>query len=206
HLVTPWIESGNVRKFIERNGPSSIERLRLIRDIVNGLIYVHSKDVVHGSLSPTNVLVKTEGAAATALIGDFSLAKIVRPNDRVAVTDIRDESATLRFQAPEVNIGTEGPGIRPEADVFAWSTTSVEIISGVMPYEKENELHPLYQRVLARREGPTIEEHPSPIWESCPGLWDLLVACRNDNPHLRPHLNNILTKLDEYIQLHEVVS
>lgn len=148
-LVTPWLESGSVRTFIEREVPSSLERLRLVtrpllisldvlqlttpfsnkvRDIVNGLIYTHSKDVVHGSLSPTNVLVKTDGSTPTALIGDFSVAKIVQANDRLAITDLRDESATVRYQAPEVS--TRGEGITPEADVFAWATTSLEIISG----------------------------------------------------------------------------
>ncbi|KAG9045328.1 hypothetical protein FS837_006491 [Tulasnella sp. UAMH 9824] len=158
---------------------------------------------LHGSLSPTNVLVKTDGPTPTALIGDFSVAKIVQANDRLAVTDLRDDRAMIRYQAPEVYIGGEGPGIRPEADVFAWATTSLEIISGVMPYEKQEDFHPLYSRVLYRREGPTIEEHKSPIWESCPGLWDLLGACWNEDPHLRPRLNDILAKLDVYVQHHE---
>lgn len=161
---------------------------------------------MHGSLSPTNVLVKTDGPTPTALIGDFSVAKIVQASDRMAVTDIRDDRAMVRFQAPEANLGADGPGITPEADVFAWATTSLEVISGVRPYDKEDEFHVLYQRVLARREGPTIEEHPSPMWESCPGLWDLLVTCRNGEPHLRPRLNDVLTKLDGYIKLHEVDS
>lgn len=200
-LVTPWLESGSVRTFIEREVPSSLERLRLVRDIVNGLIYTHSKDVVHGSLSPTNVLVKTDGSTPTALIGDFSVAKIVQANDRLAITDLRDESATVRYQAPEVS--TRGEGITPEADVFAWATTSLEIISGVMPYEKQDNPHKLYERVLRHHEGPTIEEHKSQMWESCPGLWDLLVACWNHDPHLRPRLNDILTKLDGYIEHHE---
>ncbi|KAG8962180.1 hypothetical protein FRC00_010151 [Tulasnella sp. 408] len=172
-----------------------------VRDILNGLIYIHSKDVVHGSLSPTNVLVKTDGPTPTALIGDFSVAKIVQANDRLTVTDLRDDRAMIRYQAPEANTGD--PEMTPEADVFAWATTSLEIISGVRPYDKEENFHVLYARVLRNREGPTIEEHKSPIWESFPGLWDLLVACWNEDPHLRPHLNDILTKLDGYVQHHE---
>ncbi|KAG8915834.1 hypothetical protein FRC00_012236 [Tulasnella sp. 408] len=201
HLVTPWLESGSVRKFIDWNGPSSLERLRLVRDIVNGLIYIHGKDVVHGSLSPTNVLVKTDGSTPTALIGDFSVAKIVQANDRLAVTDLRDDRAMARYQAREVY--TMGEAITPEADVFAWATTSLEVLSGVRPYDKEDEPQALFDRVLTRRMGPTIEEHKSPIWESCPGLWDLLVACWNEVPRLRPRLNDILTKLNGYVQHHE---
>ncbi|KAG8938478.1 hypothetical protein FRC00_000086, partial [Tulasnella sp. 408] len=181
----------------------------------------------HGSLSPTNVLVKTDGPTPTALIGDFSVAKIVQANDRLTVTDLRDDRAMIRYQAPEANSGD--PEMTPEADVFAWATTSLEVISGgklaslpfafklsqkkalitlalacvVRPYDKEENFHVLYARVLRNREGPTIEEHKSPIWESCPGLWDLLVACWNEDPHLRPRQNDILTKLDGYVQHHE---
>ncbi|KAG8962179.1 Serine/threonine-protein kinase tnni3k [Tulasnella sp. 408] len=171
-------------------GSGSPERVEIAR-----------KDVVHGSLSPTNVLVKTDGSTPTALIGDFSVAKIVQANDRLAVTDLRDDRAMTRYQAREVY--TTGEAITPEADVFAWATTSLEILSGVRPYDKEDEPQALFDRVLTRRKGPTIEEHKSPIWESCPGLWDLLVACWNEVPHLRPRLNDILTKLNEYVQHHE---
>ncbi|KAG8974677.1 hypothetical protein FRC05_007011 [Tulasnella sp. 425] len=175
-----------------------------IRDIARGLIHIHGKDVVHGSLSPTNVLIEGKGATVTPLIGDFSVSKIIPPNEMVAVTDMRDDRMMIRFQAPELILGESGPGITAEADVFAWGMTSLEIISGVMPYNKEIDYGPLHARTFTRRERPTRAEHPSPLWESCPGLWDLLAACWNDACDHRPCLNDILTKLDSWIKVHEV--
>lgn len=180
---------------------------------------------MHGSLSPTNVLIEGKGATVTPLIGDFSVSKIIPPNEMVAVTDMRDDRMMIRFQAPELILGESGPGITAEADVFAWGMTSLEIISGgksffslvfrgtlidsvpactVMPYNKEIDYGPLQARTFTRRERPTRAEHPSPLWESCPGLWDLLAACWNDACDHRPCLNDILTKLDSWIKVHEV--
>ncbi|KAG8974671.1 hypothetical protein FRC05_007005 [Tulasnella sp. 425] len=167
-----------------------------VRDVALGLRYVHSKDVVHAALSPGNVLIRPDGTAA---IGDFSRAKIV-PADNTTLerTDMSEEAALMRYQAPE-----EHRAPRPmskQGDIYAWSMVSLEIISGVQPFPKQTHLSVLYERIFDDKNFPALEEHPSPLWEKHPGLWELIHSCHNLDPLARPNLDDIITKLDECIE------
>ncbi|KIO26907.1 hypothetical protein M407DRAFT_47100, partial [Tulasnella calospora MUT 4182] len=73
YLVTPWLQAGNIKHFCRSQKLSNIQTLNMIRDVALGLRYIHSKDVVHATLSTKNILVQPDG---TAVIGDFSRAKI----------------------------------------------------------------------------------------------------------------------------------
>ncbi|KAG8949026.1 hypothetical protein FRC04_009100 [Tulasnella sp. 424] len=196
HLVTRWLESGDVRHYRKVSQLSDTAILNLVRDVALGLRYVHSKDVVHAALSPGNVLIRPDGTAA---IGDFSGAKIVPANNTSLVrTDTSEEVVFMRYQAPE-----EHRAPRPmskQGDIYAWSMVSLEIISGVQPFPKEKHLSVLYERIFDDKNFPALEEHPSPLWEKHPGLWGLIHSCHSLDPLARPNLDDIITKLDECIE------
>ncbi|KIO26913.1 hypothetical protein M407DRAFT_73925, partial [Tulasnella calospora MUT 4182] len=125
YLVTPWLQAGNVKHFCRAHNLSNVQTLALIRDIVLGLRYIHSKDVVHAALSTKSVLIQPDG---TAVIGDFSRAKIVPPeNVSSHIADMSDKVTFMRYQAPE-ELHKPQP-MSPEGDIFAWSMASLEIIS-----------------------------------------------------------------------------
>ncbi|KAJ7844191.1 kinase-like domain-containing protein, partial [Mycena leptocephala] len=49
-LVAPWMENGNIMKFLTNNNPSNTDRLSLILDVAQGLQYLHEEEVTHGDL------------------------------------------------------------------------------------------------------------------------------------------------------------
>ncbi|KIO26912.1 hypothetical protein M407DRAFT_243540 [Tulasnella calospora MUT 4182] len=53
---------------------------------------------------------------------------------------------------------------------------------------------------------PTREEHPSPLWEKCSGLWELIRSCQNWDRLQRPNLDYIISKLGEYVEKEEISS
>ncbi|KAG8928338.1 hypothetical protein FRC01_006093 [Tulasnella sp. 417] len=170
-----------------------------IRDIALGLQYIHSKGVAHSALSPKNVLIQPDG---TAVIGDFSRAKIIPPESGFShITDMSDECTFMRYQAPEEQRSPRP--MSPEGDIFAWSMVSLEIISRVEPYATLRVSTLIYERTLLEKRLPTLEEHPSALWEICPGLWELLRSCQNHERLQRPKLDHIIGKLDEYIEKEE---
>ncbi|KIO26915.1 hypothetical protein M407DRAFT_73932, partial [Tulasnella calospora MUT 4182] len=124
YLVTPWLQAGNVKHFCRAHNLSNVQTLALIRDIALGLRYLHSKDVVHAALSTKSVLIQPDG---TAVIGDFSRAKIIPPGFFMHVAYTSEEATLMRYQAPEEQYEPET--MSPEVDIFAWSMVSLEIIS-----------------------------------------------------------------------------
>ena len=53
----PFLENGELRTWVANKGPSVTERKHVLHQVVEGLQFLHSNDVVHGDLNPDNVLV-----------------------------------------------------------------------------------------------------------------------------------------------------
>lgn len=90
--------------------------------IASGLEYLHSNDVVHGSIKGPNILVDNSGRPR---ITDFGLAKILRnPAFKRAFLD--DQS--VRWAAPET-LRTPGT-YKKETDVFSFAMVMIEVRYG----------------------------------------------------------------------------
>ncbi|KAF9454354.1 kinase-like protein, partial [Macrolepiota fuliginosa MF-IS2] len=70
-LVSPWMENGNIVIYLKSN--PDIPCNPLIYDIILGLEYLHSENVIHGDLKGLNILVNNSGRAC---ITDFGLLTI----------------------------------------------------------------------------------------------------------------------------------
>lgn len=93
-LVSPWFENGDVLTYLKKH--PFADRRRLVRQVAEGLIYLHSQDVVHGDLKGGNVLVDSSGDAALC---DFGLAKLMR-DCPTSFTTSNVGMGTLRWCAP----------------------------------------------------------------------------------------------------------
>lgn len=93
-LVSPWFENGDVLTYLKKH--PFADRRRLVRQVAEGLIYLHSQDVVHGDLKGGNVLVDTSGDAALC---DFGLARLLRDCPS-SFTTSNVGMGTLRWCAP----------------------------------------------------------------------------------------------------------
>ncbi|XP_071719872.1 serine/threonine-protein kinase GRIK2-like isoform X2 [Rutidosis leptorrhynchoides] len=126
YMVLEYIEGKWV---FEGDGPTSslgenVAR-RYLRDIVSGLMYLHSHNIVHGDIKPDNLLVTATG---TVKIGDFSVSQICEnENDK-----LRRSPGTPVFTAPECCLGKSYHG--KTADIWAVGVTLYCMITGRYPF------------------------------------------------------------------------
>ncbi|KAG1860395.1 hypothetical protein F4604DRAFT_1138525 [Suillus subluteus] len=75
-MICPWADNGAITGFLERQQDklSSLDNFSLLNDIALGLEYLHSKSVVHGDLTGSNVLIDGNGRACLA---DFGLSTVI---------------------------------------------------------------------------------------------------------------------------------
>ncbi|KAG8891258.1 hypothetical protein FRB99_003750, partial [Tulasnella sp. 403] len=76
YLVSPYMRNGTIMNFIQDH-PQRADRIRLIREIAAGLEYIHSRNVIHGDVKGTNILISDR---EHALLGDFGLARMEDTN------------------------------------------------------------------------------------------------------------------------------
>ncbi|CAH1441613.1 unnamed protein product [Lactuca virosa] len=111
---------------------------RYLRDIVSGLIYLHSHNVVHGDIKPDNLLVTGNG---NVKIADFSVSQVFEDeNDK-----LRRSPGTPVFTAPECCLGKNYHG--KTADTWAVGVTLYCMILGQYPFLGDT-LQDTYDKIL----------------------------------------------------------
>jgi hypothetical protein len=115
-LVEQWIEGAPLQIVAQSAGRlSPAQAIGVVRGALLGLAYAHEHDVVHGDVSPTNILVDGDG---TAKLIDFGLAG---PSGRLAV------AGTPGYSSPEVN---RGEGVTARSDVYSAGAVLVLLLRG----------------------------------------------------------------------------
>lgn len=121
-LVTEYLEGGNLANNITAGRVSWYRRGKKIAlDVARGLVFLHSRRIVHFDLKSPNILLAKDG---TAKIGDVGMAKILA---REYVTGV---VGTLAWAAPEMLWGER---CTEKADIYSYGIVLWEIASGEKP-------------------------------------------------------------------------
>ncbi|MEM9655147.1 MAG: serine/threonine-protein kinase [Actinomycetota bacterium] len=127
-LALPWIEGATLGHHLSVGQPLTLDRTRLlVNDLAAAIDALHAAGLVHGDLSPDNVLI--DGNGRPVLI-DLAAAM---PVDAAAIdrTTGVEVATTPRYAAPEV---AGGRPVGPAADVYALALIAYEAITGAFPF------------------------------------------------------------------------
>ncbi|KAK9734454.1 hypothetical protein RND81_04G141000 [Saponaria officinalis] len=119
-------------------GLGEITARKYLRNILSGLIYLHSHNIVHLDIKPQNLLVTRNG---TVKIADFSVSQVVEDDN----DELRRSPGTPVITAPECCLGITYRG-KP-ADTWAVGITLHCMITGKFPFIAEN-LQDTYDKIV----------------------------------------------------------
>ncbi|KAH9386763.1 negative regulator of the PHO system [Nematocida major] len=117
-IVLAYVET-DLKKLL--GGSVQIDRLSLIKQLVEGVAYLHSKQVVHRDLKPQNILVD---AAGCLKIADFGLAR----SFEIKMPAYSSEVVTLWYRSPELLKGAKVYGYA--VDIWSVGCIISEILTG----------------------------------------------------------------------------
>ncbi|XP_042468443.1 mitogen-activated protein kinase kinase kinase 1-like [Zingiber officinale] len=144
------------------------------RQILNGLKYLHDRNVVHRDIKCANILVHANGSVKLA---DFGLAK-----EMTKISMLKSCKGSIYWMAPEVVNPRRSYG--PSADIWSLGCTVLEMLTHQIPYPNLEWAQALFR--IGRGEPPTI-----PISLS-KNARDFISLCVKVNPEDRPTASQLL--------------
>jgi eukaryotic-like serine/threonine-protein kinase len=145
--------------------------------VAETLSYVHKLGVIHRDLTPRNILLTTNGHPKVMDFGLVQLAESSRQLTRTGLT-----LGTPHYMAPEQ---AQGAGTGTHTDIYALGAVLYKAVTGINPFEADNDQAILYQHVYS---------DVSPVTKHNPfvpkALADLIEALLAKNPEERPSSAN----------------
>uniref|UniRef100_A0A1S3XP75 Mitogen-activated protein kinase kinase kinase 3-like n=2 Tax=Nicotiana tabacum TaxID=4097 RepID=A0A1S3XP75_TOBAC len=111
-------------------GLSEFEVRKHTRNVVLGLIHIHSRGVIHCDIKPDNILLV--GTDETAKIADFGLSMTLEQSR----AENQGLKGTERYMAPESVVDEE---YGPEVDIWALGCTVYELMTGTPLWESDED-------------------------------------------------------------------
>ncbi|MEV4086770.1 protein kinase, partial [Nonomuraea fuscirosea] len=171
YIVSEYVDGPSLQQ-AGRRGAAELQRIAVAT--ATALDAIHQAGVVHGDLTPSNVLLGPDGARVV----DFGIAGALGSGMKATSNIV----GTPAYMAPEQ---LAGKPVGAAADVFSWGSVLVYAATGVPPFGDDS-LPAVINRIL--REEPQLGEVSGPLREIVP-------ACLAKDPSLRPAMRDVLLRL-----------
>jgi len=159
-----------------RSRASSVhERISLILQVMWAVAFANDRNVLHGDLKPTNIMVDDRGHA---WLLDFGASKLLarRPSAEKGLPEQREGAMTLAYASPEQ---LSGDPQTVASDVYSLGVVAYELLTGVRPCR------------------PKAKSQPSPdedVSAMTPPLASVVCNAPSDKRLLTGRLDTILRK------------
>jgi len=147
-LVLEFVPGGELfDQIVERGSYTENDAAKLVRQILEGIDYMHKHGVVHRDLKPENLLC---ASANVIKIADFGLSKDIESGN------LQTSCGTPSYVAPEVLMGGQYDN---EVDIWSIGVITYVLLCGFTPFFGDNQRQ-LFERILH-----ATFDFPSPEWD-----------------------------------------
>ncbi|KAF2096622.1 calcium/calmodulin-dependent protein kinase-like protein [Rhizodiscina lignyota] len=131
YIVTELATGGELfDRICERGKFTEKDAAETIRQVLDAVNYLHSKNVVHRDLKPENLLYVTPDPDSPLVLADFGIAKMLDSNEVLTTM-----AGSFGYAAPEVML-KRGHG-KP-VDIWSLGVITYTLLCGYSPFRSEN--------------------------------------------------------------------
>jgi non-specific serine/threonine protein kinase/serine/threonine-protein kinase len=125
-----------ITEHCDRQRLDTKERLKLFRQVCEGVQHAHQKAIIHRDLKPSNVLVSVRDGRVVPTIIDFGVAKATaqRLTELTMFTQLGVLIGTLDYMSPE-QADLTNQDVDTRTDVYSLGAMLYELLVGVLPFE-----------------------------------------------------------------------
>jgi hypothetical protein len=162
YFVMGYVAGESLASRLRRNGPLPSDEVRtLLAEVADALAYAHRHGVVHRDIKPDNILIDAESGSPH--LTDFGIAKAGFSDGRL--TAAGQLMGTPAYMSPEQVLGR--PDVDARSDLYSLGVAAYEMLSGRLPFEGENPMETLTQR---------LRQQPTPLRTVAPNVPDDLAV------------------------------
>ncbi len=154
YFVMEYVEGQPLTEYCDSHKLSTVERLKLFREICAAVQHAHQNLVVHRDLKPSNILITSDG---TPKLLDFGIAKFLNPAlapQTIAPTATMMRMMTRDYASPEQ---ARGEPITTASDIYSLGVLLYKLLTGHHPYQFKTPLPQEIERVICE----SVPEKPS---------------------------------------------
>ncbi|KAI9591454.1 kinase-like domain-containing protein [Syncephalis fuscata] len=102
YLILQYVAGGDLSHYLKHHASlPEMEIKHIFKQLLEGIQFLHSKDVIHRDIKPSNILLLGGCEGPNVLYADFGIAHILRSS-----TTVDTFGGTTPYMAPEVLFGT----------------------------------------------------------------------------------------------------
>ena len=168
HIVLEYMENGSLSQIVKKFGVfSEAVAMAYIKQVLDGLAYLHAQGVIHRDIKGANILTTKDGLVKLA---DFGVAIKLGENDESEASVV----GTPYWMAPEI---IEMSGQSSACDIWSVGCVVVELLTSAPPYFDLAPMAALFRIVTDPH--PPLPERVSSM------LRDFLLKCFLKEPKMR---------------------
>jgi len=134
--VLQYYEEGNLQQLLTDKQLSYEQKDSLLRQILDGIIFLHSQGIIHRDLKPQNILISNRNGKYIPKITDFGISKKLDVNKSTFFTNSLAGAGTLSFSSPEQLLGN---AIRKNTDLWSFGVIACWMFTGKLPFNTGNQ-------------------------------------------------------------------
>ncbi|RDW70024.1 putative MAPKK kinase [Coleophoma crateriformis] len=160
NIFLEYVPGGSVTSMLNSYGALREPLIRsFVRQIVTGLAYLHSRDIIHRDIKGANILVDNKGGIK---ISDFGISKKIEASNLLSsgaqnAKNRPSLQGSVFWMAPEV---VKQTSYTRKADIWSLGCLVVEMMTGTHPFPDCSQLQAIF-KIGGAKISPTIPDHAS---------------------------------------------
>ncbi|KAG2196383.1 hypothetical protein INT47_012887 [Mucor saturninus] len=182
YIVTPYLAAGSCLDIMKSSFPDGFDEISIatiLRQALEGLIYLHKNGHIHRDVKAGNLLMDQQG---TVLLADFGVSSSLAENGDVRKTFV----GTPCWMAPEV---MEQAGYDYKADIWSFGITALELATGHAPFAK---FPPMKVLMMTLSNAPPTLDRENAKHKFSKYFKDMIDLCLQKEPNKRPSAEKLI--------------
>lgn len=195
YFIIEYSDLGTLSKLIENDVKLTEEQIcSIFKQIVEAIVYVHSKKITHQDIKPRNILIFSDGRAK---LSDFGVCHFFQSLDLMF-------AGTPAYQAPEIfdafddideSENSENNSIDPiKCDIYSLGVSLYETITNHLPYQGSS----LFEIADEMRNHPDIEFSDEISTTISPELLKIVKEMMELDPQKRISMEQIQSFFEQF--------